>query len=103
MPFAGHQLMLILGSLISQDRSAMGIIEEVAKATGGRARIPVGSIYTQLERLERPGLIRGRYGSEKPPARGSRPRRYYRLTANGKAALDAVDLVRGMALAKVRS
>lgn len=97
MPFSGHRLMLILGSLINKDRSALEIIDAVAKATKNRTKISVGSIYTQLERLERQGLVRGKYATEKPAERGSRPRRYYKITAKGCSALREIDSVRGIA------
>lgn len=97
MPFSGHRLMLILGALINKDRSALEIIDAVAKATKNRTKISVGSIYTQLERLERQGLVRGRYGTEQPVERGGRPRRYYKITAKGCSVLRDVDNVRGLA------
>ena len=98
MPFSGHKLMLILGSLFHEDLSALQIVDAVAKATGNRTQISLGSIYTQLNRLEKLGLVRGKYGTEKPPERGGRPRRYYRLTAKGANALNEIDCIRSMAL-----
>ena len=94
MAFAGQNLMLILGALVNQDHTANGIIEAVRAATGGKARLGTGGIYTQLERLERQGLVKGYYGTEKPPERKGRPRRYYRIKAKGHAALNQLDLVR---------
>lgn len=99
MPFSGHRLMLILGSLINKDLSALEIIAAVAKATKNRTKISVGSIYTQLERLENQGLVRGKYGIEKPAERGNRPRRFYKITAKGFSVLREVDDVRGIAWA----
>jgi DNA-binding PadR family transcriptional regulator len=52
---------------------------ELAKA----ARVPDGSIYPILARLERAGLV-GSYVEEiDPTVEKRRPRRYYRLTAKG--------------------
>lgn len=96
MPFAGHQLTLIMGALVNQERTAMEIIEAVKKDTHGHAKIKVSSIYTQLDRLERQGLVRGKYGTEKPKSRSGRPRRYYKLLAKGHAALNQIDIVRGI-------
>ena len=96
MSFSGHQLMLILAALISEDRTALGIVEAVAQATEGGTRISTSSIYTQLERLERQGLIRGNYRREKLRERKGRPRRYYKILAQGHAAVNQVDLVRGI-------
>lgn len=96
MPFSGQRLMLILATLVNEDRAALEIIEAVSKVTKSRTTISVGSIYTQLDRLEKQGLVRGYYGSDKPAKRGSRPRRYYRITAKGASALNEIDMARGL-------
>lgn len=99
MSFAGHQLMLILAALINEDRTALEIVEAVAD---GGTRISTSSIYTQLDRLERQGLVRGAYRREKLRERKGRPRRYYKLLAKGHAAVNQVDLVRGIVAARSR-
>ena len=61
------QRMVILSTLYSTDRTALDIIETARQATKGKVRIPQGSIYTQLDRLEKAGLIAVRPMTE--PAR----------------------------------
>jgi DNA-binding PadR family transcriptional regulator len=58
------------------------LIERVRRATGGRARLGMGSVYPALGRLERQGLVRSR----SVRAGAGRPAKYYELTARGVAA-----------------
>ena len=60
-----------------------GEIEERAGRTVAR-----GALYTTLDRLEQKALLRSRMG-EALAERGGRPRRYYTVTARGRAALRA--------------
>jgi PadR family transcriptional regulator, regulatory protein PadR len=53
--------------------------------TAGRLSFHVANIYTSLYRLERGGLIVGRWVEKA----GQRRRRFYRLTPAGRRALDA--------------
>jgi PadR family transcriptional regulator, regulatory protein PadR len=53
--------------------------------TGGRLSFHVANVYTSLYRLERAGLIVGRWVEKA----GQRRRRFYRLTPAGRRALDA--------------
>lgn len=96
MPVSGQKAMLILAAIFNQDRTATEIIEGVWR--DAKVKIALGGIYTQLERLEKGGLVKGRYGNEKPKSRRARRRRYYRITADGRRALTQIDLVRGGAV-----
>ena len=91
--FAGEALMAILSALYNQDRSALQIMEAVDKATKGKIRISQGSIYTQLQRLERAGLVVPRYGTERPKERQGNRRRYYRITGAGMKVRTYQDLI----------
>lgn len=93
MPISGQKPMLILAAIFNQDRTATEIIEAVWR--DAKVKIPVGGIYTQLERLEKSGLAKGNYGSEKPASRSGRRRRYYVITGAGQRALTQIDAVRG--------
>ena len=53
--------------------------------TGGRLSFHVANVYTSLYRLERAGLIVGRWVEKA----GQRRRRFYRLTPAGRRELDA--------------
>lgn len=50
--------------------------------------LPTGTVYPALRRLESQGLVRSAWESEKEARDHARPRRrYYELTATGKAQL----------------
>ena len=94
MPISGQKPMLILAAIFNQDRTATEIIEAVWR--DAKVKIPVGGIYTQLERLERSGLVKGYYSDERPESRGGRRRRHYAITGAGQRALTQIDAVRGL-------
>lgn len=98
MPVSGQKAMLILAAVFNQDRTAMEIID--AAWRDGKVKIPLGGIYTQLERLEKAGLLRGYYGKDKPKSRRGRRRRYYEITGAGQRSLTQIDAVRGLWVAR---
>ncbi|MGD8277891.1 MAG: PadR family transcriptional regulator [Gemmatimonadota bacterium] len=49
-------------------------------------KVSAGAAYVTLDRLETKGYLRSRTG-ESEPGRGGRPKRYYRVTEEGKEAL----------------
>ena len=49
--------------------------------------LPYGSLYTTLMRLEEKGFIKSKWG-ESAHERGGNRRKYYKITAPGKKALD---------------
>ena len=59
---------------------------DIMDATG----IPDGTVYPALRRLERAGLLDAQWEDATEAARRNRPaRKYYRLTPEGTAALEA--------------
>ena len=48
--------------------------------------VAIGAIYSTLERLEKKGMVQSRLG-EATPERGGRPKRYFKVTAQGHGAL----------------
>lgn len=48
--------------------------------------VAIGALYSTLERLERKGMVESRLG-ESTAQRGGRPKRYFKVTAQGQAAL----------------
>ncbi|MCX4964033.1 PadR family transcriptional regulator [Streptomyces sp. NBC_00654] len=74
----------ILAALMDGPLHGYGIIKAAERATDGRLRIAVGTLYGALERLERAGLVAA--GDEEIV--DGRARRYYRLTEGGTEALD---------------
>jgi DNA-binding PadR family transcriptional regulator len=52
--------------------------------------LPSGTVYPAVRRLERDGLIRSQWEKDSIAASELRPaRKYYKLTASGKATLEA--------------
>lgn len=52
--------------------------------------LPSGTVYPALRRLEQDGLIRSQWERQSVADAGQRPpRKYYKLTAAGRAALEA--------------
>ena len=78
----GHLDGLLLAVLESGPRHGYAVIEALRGGSVGRIDLPTGTVYPALRRLERAGLIRGDWSRS-----GGRPRRTYRLTPAGRAAL----------------
>ena len=76
---------LILTALADGPRYGYGIVQEVRVLSGGRASLLTGTLYTALDRLGAEGLIEPDHEEEVD----GRVRRYYRLSAEGLAALTA--------------
>ncbi len=79
----GSTDMLVLSLLEARQRHGYEIGKQIERASGGRLRFRIGSLYPILCRLEDRGLITGRW-MERP---GERRRRYYKLTPAGRKAL----------------
>jgi DNA-binding PadR family transcriptional regulator len=73
----------ILAALMDGPLHGYGIIKAAERATAGRLRIAVGTLYGALDRMERAGLVAA--GDEEIV--DGRARRYYRLTDDGTAML----------------
>ena len=70
---------------------------DVMDATG----LPDGTVYPILRRLERRGILEGRWEPEEEARAEQRPpRRYYRITREGETAMEEV-LARFPALARL--
>ncbi|MGC4806741.1 PadR family transcriptional regulator [Micromonospora sp. DT233] len=76
---------LILTALADQPRHGYGIIQEVAALSAHRVRLLPGTLYTALDRLAAQGLV----VRDREEIADGRLRRYYRLTSDGLAVLDA--------------
>ena len=80
----------ILVALAEEDRHGYAIMELVAERTRGTVKLSPGTLYRTLQRLLEQGLIREVEPRERPsPANDDERRRYYRLTAFGKAVARA--------------
>jgi DNA-binding PadR family transcriptional regulator len=85
LPLAPAVLHILL-ALAGESLHGYGIMQEVARQSEGRYRLGPGTLYDNLQRLMRDGLVEevaGRNGE--PESR----RRYYRLTRLGKTVLSA--------------
>ena len=78
----------ILLSLAAEEQHGYGIMQEVFERTSGKVRLWPATLYGSLKRLIEAGLIEE--SAERPaPELDDARRRYYRLTALGRAVLDA--------------
>src|ERR1700675_4876882 len=76
---------LILALLEERDRHGYEIAKLIDHRSAGTLTLHVASLYPTLYRLERRGLIQGRWVERA----GTRRRRFYRLTAEGQTMLYA--------------
>ena len=76
---------LILALLEERDRHGYELAKLIERRSDGALRFHVASLYPTLYRLERRGLIQGRWVERA----GARRRRFYRLTAEGQRTLGA--------------
>jgi DNA-binding PadR family transcriptional regulator len=79
----GSGEVMVLALLEGRARHGYEIAKLIEERSGGTITFNVASLYPTLYRLERRGLIAGRW-VEKPD---QRRRRYYRLTAEGHKVL----------------
>jgi transcriptional regulator len=79
----GSTELLILSLVEHRARHGYEISKLIEERSGGVLKFNVASFYPLLYRLEERGLIVGRWVEKA----GQRRRRYYRLTAPGKAVL----------------
>jgi len=78
----------ILLAIGPEERHGYAIMAEVARITNGTIRLGPGAIYTTIRRLLDDGLIEE--SDERPDAElDDQRRRYYRLTALGRAVAAA--------------
>jgi len=81
----GSAEMLILALIEERPRHGYEIAQLIEERSGGEIRFQIPSLYPALYRLERRGLVEGRWVEKT----GHRRRRFYRLTSAGRRALAA--------------
>src|SRR5215207_7097096 len=81
----GSAEMLVLALVEEQQRHGYEMGQLIHQPSNGEISFRVPSLYPVLDRLERRGLVEGRW-VEKP---GIRRRRFYRITPDGRKALAA--------------
>ena len=75
--------MLVLKTLTVQPMHGYAIVRHIERLSGGVFVIEHGSLYPALERLQRNGLITGKWGESQTGRRA----RYYTITAAGRRRL----------------
>lgn len=78
----GNVTTIILGSLWSADRYGYDILKEIENKSDGQYSLKQATLYNQLKRLEKQGLISSYDGA--PDDTGGGKRRYYSLTSEGR-------------------
>ena len=93
----------ILLALVEEDRHGYAIMQQVDADSEGAVQIGPGTLYTAIKRLLDSGSIR-EVESRVDPRLDDARRRYYRLTAAGRAAatVEAERLARLVRLARSR-
>jgi len=82
------QAFFVLTALADGPRRGYGIVREVAELSQGRVGLKIASLYGVLDRLNGGRLnADGLIEPDREEAHDGRPRRYYRLTRNGRRAL----------------
>ena len=74
---------LVLGILAEGDSYGYAILKRISELSHGRLAWTDGMLYPVLHRLERLGLVAARW----EVAENGRRRKYYRITAEGRAQL----------------
>ncbi len=74
---------LILAILAEGDTYGYAVLKRVSELSGGRLQWTDGMLYPVLHRLERHGHIEGTWGASE----AGRRRKYYRISARGRAEL----------------
>jgi len=75
--------MLVLKTLTVQSMHGYAIVRHIERLSGGVFNVEHGSLYPALERLQKNGLVVGKWG-ESPTGRRAR---YYTVTPAGRRAL----------------
>ena len=76
---------LVLAILAEHDSYGYAIIKRVTELSGGHLQWTDGMLYPVLHRLERLGLVAAKWRASET----GRRRKYYRLTKQGRAELEA--------------
>ena len=80
LPLSPANLHILL-SLAGEDRHGYGIMQEVARQSGGQYKLGPGTLYDNLQKLMNRGIV-DEVSRRSPDVKPRR--RYYRLTALGR-------------------
>jgi DNA-binding PadR family transcriptional regulator len=79
-----EHVMLLALMRLGEEAYGASVRREIRERTG--RDVAVGAIYVTLDRLEGKGFVSSRVG-EPTAARGGKAKRYYRVTARGRAVV----------------
>src|SRR5579875_1439478 len=82
-----EQVILLAVITLAEDAYGRSVLRETQSEGLLNRVVPAGAVYTTLDRLEQKGYLESRL-EQGTPERGGRARRFYRLTAQGAAALN---------------
>ncbi len=82
-----EELVLLLVGILKDDAYAVAVLKEMKDQTG--RELNISAIHAVLNRLEEKGWLNSHMGGASQE-RGGRRKRFYQLTAAGKAILDSV-------------
>ncbi len=86
---------LLMTAILLQNNDAYGAaIFDRACELAKPAKVSYGSLYPTLERLEKKGFLKSKFG-DPIPERGGKSRRYFSVTAAGQAALRRSEALAG--------
>jgi len=74
----------VLLALVDDEKHGYAILKDVERGTGGEVRLSTGTLYGIIKRLLAEGMIEE--SRRRPGPNEDSRRRYYRLTASGRAA-----------------
>ncbi len=81
---------VLLALLVNGEKYGRELRDAYEKQAG--KRMPLGSLYVTLDRMEDKGFLKSRMG-DSVADRGGNRRKYYRILANGHAALTGYQTV----------
>lgn len=84
VPDLSRAEMAVLATIVSKERYGLEIRNTVQEL--GQS-LSLAGLYTTLARLEKQGLVKGRWGDETVDSRQGARRRYYAITGLGERAL----------------
>ena len=85
IPLAPAALHITL-SLAGEDRHGYGIMQEIARQSGGSYQLGPGTLYDNLQKLMANGIVDD---APAPKSNDDPRRKYYRLTTLGRGVLSA--------------
>lgn len=82
----------VLRILSRHERYGWEVMQGIRLVTGEEKAAAQGTIYPLLRKLEKQGMLEGRWASEEEERGGAR-RRYYKITEAGKKQLATLDKI----------